>query len=131
MQEMIAERARVCCSQGGNNNAYCQDNKVSRYDWRLIEQNREILRFAREVIALRRRNPVLRTDAFYTGEELGWFGPEGQSAGWEGPTRVLGCLVQEQGSAGALCLLFNASETPVEFHLPPDAQTLLANLHTP
>ena len=40
-------------TQGGNNNAYCQDNEVSWYDWRLIEQNREILRFARELIAFR------------------------------------------------------------------------------
>ena len=92
---------------------------MSWYDWRLIEQNRDILRFTRELIAFRRRHPVLCTDAFYTGENLAWFDPEGRPPDWDGPTCAFGCLVREQRPAGALCLLFNASETPVEFSLPP------------
>lgn len=104
-------------SQGGNNNAYSQDNEVSWYDWRLVERNGEVLRFVRELIAFRRRHPVLHTDAFYTGDELEWFGPEGRPPDWDGPTRALGCLVRNERPAGALCLLFNAGETPVEFRL--------------
>ena len=107
-------------TQRGNNNAYCQDNQVSWYDWRLVEQNRELFSFVREMIAFRKRHPVLRADAFYTDQDLEWFGPEGQPPDWNGPTRALGCLVHacDGSRAGALFLLFNASESPVEFQLP-------------
>src|SRR3546814_7743896 len=53
-------------TQNGNNNAYCQDNAVSWYDWRLLDANREVFRFVRELIAFRKRNPVLSAEAFYT-----------------------------------------------------------------
>jgi isoamylase len=105
-------------TQRGNNNAYCQDNEVSWYDWRLLVQNHELFRFVRELIAFRMRNPVLREDAFYTDQDLEWFGPAGQPPDWDGPTRALGCLVRPRHGAGALILLFNASGSPVEFHLP-------------
>ena len=107
-------------TQRGNNNAYCQDNEISWYDWRLVEQNRELLRFVRELIAFRQRNPVLREDAFYAAADLEWFGPEGRSPDWDGPTGALGCLVRRRDGAqiGALCLLLNAGEGLVEFHLP-------------
>ena len=105
-------------SQGGNNNAYCQDNEVSWYDWRLVEKNRELRRFVRKLIAFRQRHPVLRKDAFYTEGEIDWFGPDGRAPDWDGPTRALGCLAREERPAGVLCLLFNAGETPVEFWLP-------------
>jgi isoamylase len=78
-----------------------------------------VLRFARQLIAFREHHPILRTDAFFDGEELEGFGPEGRPPDWDGPTSALGCLVREQRPAAALCLLFNASETPVEFCLPP------------
>ena len=110
-------------TQGGNNNTYCQDNEISWYDWRLVERNRELFRFVREVIAFRKRNPVLRTDAFYTDQDLEWFGPAGAQPDWDGPTRALGCLVRPWISgdtrSSALCLLFNAGESVVEFDPPP------------
>jgi isoamylase len=49
-------------TQGGNNNAYCQDNPVSWYDWGLVEENADFVRFVREMIAFRRRHPTLTTD---------------------------------------------------------------------
>lgn len=45
-------------SKGGNNNAYCQDNAVSWLDWRLLEANRELFEFTKQVIAFRKRHPV-------------------------------------------------------------------------
>lgn len=112
-------------TQNGNNNAYCQDNELSWYDWRLLERNHEVLRFVREALALRKRNPVLRLDAFYEEGDLEWFGPAGLQPDWDGPTRALGCLIRAEKLANGrcwgttLCLLVNASETPVEFGLPP------------
>jgi len=75
----------------------------------------------RELTALRKRYTVLSTDAFYTAEEIQWFGPFGEAADWDGPTRALGCLIRRQsgqhGQGHGLCLLFNASTAAVEFQL--------------
>jgi isoamylase len=112
-------------TQGGNNNAYCQDNVVSWYDWRLLDRNRELFRFVRGLLALRRRHPVLRAEEFYTDEDLRWFGPDGGPPDWHGPENRLGCVILSQAagaSAGSrdptLCLLLNASPTPTRFAVP-------------
>jgi isoamylase len=111
-------------TQQGNNNAYCQDNEVSWYDWRLLERNQGLFRFVRELIALRQRNPVLCLNAFYTADDLEWFGPPGSPVEWDGASRALGVLVRSHlpdpapVQSDALCLLFNAGETAVGFDLP-------------
>ena len=53
---MMLAGDEVLRSQRGNNNAYCQDNALSWFDWTLTETNRDMLRFTRELIALRRRH---------------------------------------------------------------------------
>jgi len=49
-------------TQRGNNNAYCQDNEISWFDWRLLRDNADIYRFIRGLIALRREHPTLTAD---------------------------------------------------------------------
>src|SRR6185369_5178218 len=44
-------------TQLGNNNAYCQDNQISWFDWNLVNKNAEMLRFTQSLIAFRRRQP--------------------------------------------------------------------------
>ncbi|MCO6439916.1 MAG: glycogen debranching protein GlgX [Nitrococcus mobilis] len=106
-------------SQGGNNNAYCQDNATSWYNWQLLQQHREIFRFTREMIALRKRHPILRQETFYSIQNIRWFSANGNTPQWEGPERTLGCVIDAAGSAEpALCLLFNAGLDAVPFALP-------------
>ena len=64
---MILAGDEVLRGQRGNNNAYSQDNELSWFDWRLIEVNRDMLRFTRELIALRKRHLSLRRRSFLTG----------------------------------------------------------------
>lgn len=56
-------------TQGGNNNAYCQDNEVSWLDWSLLEEPRwrGLTELTAQVLALRHRHPVLRRRAFFAG----------------------------------------------------------------
>jgi glycogen operon protein len=71
-------------SQRGNNNAWCQDNEVSWVDWALAQTNADFLRFAREMIALRKRHPALRRREFLHGRgpgrdmepDISWHGVE-------------------------------------------------------
>jgi glycogen operon protein len=53
-------------SQGGNNNAWCQE-ELSRIDWRLAQTSADMVRFVRELIALRKRHPALRRRGFFRG----------------------------------------------------------------
>ena len=105
-------------TQKGNNNAYCQDNAVSWMDWVFLEKHREIHRFARGMIALRRAHPVLRKSAFYTDADIRWFGPQGTTPAWADPGRKsLACLILGQPEAD-LFLMFNADTAPADFSIP-------------
>ena len=110
-------------TQRGNNNAYCQDNEISWYNWEYLDSNREIYRFTKEMIAFRKRHPVLRRDEFYKPEEITWFDSRGEYPDWSSDTRHIGCVIHghpDQG--GELCLIFNAEPEPVVFDLPRPAK---------
>jgi len=106
-------------TQGGNNNAYCQDNATSWVDWRDFQKHQEIYRFAQGMITFRRAHPVLSEEQFYTDAGIEWFGPQRGLPAWSDPRENhFGCLIQEDKQC-ALCLLFNAGAEAVDFHLPP------------
>ncbi|MBQ2581971.1 MAG: glycogen debranching enzyme, partial [Ruminococcus sp.] len=54
-------------TQFGNNNAYCQDNKTSWLDWEMLNKNRKLFEYVKALIALRKKNPVLRSVSFDNG----------------------------------------------------------------
>ena len=76
-------------TQRGNNNAYCQDNPISWFDWSTPDE--ELTAFTRALIRLRRTHPVFRRNRFLTGveaAELGWYTPAGTpmtTANWRDP----------------------------------------------
>ena len=57
-------------TQQGNNNAYCQDNEISWYNWQLSPEQTELLEFTRRVFALRKEHPSLRRRNFFSGREI-------------------------------------------------------------
>jgi len=77
-------------TQGGNNNAYCQDNETSWYDWRFLAVHADVRRFAKECIAFRLRHPAFRRPEFFTGQDadfnstpdITWFDEAGASPDW-------------------------------------------------
>ena len=105
-------------TQRGNNNAYCQDNEVSWFDWSLLEKHKEIHRFTRGMIAFRRAHPVLRKEAFYTDADIKWFAPNGATPGWMDPgQKSFACLILGQ-SEPDLFLMFNADSRSIDFSIP-------------
>jgi glycogen operon protein len=86
---MITAGDELGRTQGGNNNAYCQDNEISWLDWKGVDQ--DLLAFVTRLLGLRRSSPVLRQEAFFEGREikgtelpgtggtrdLAWFAPGG------------------------------------------------------
>jgi glycogen operon protein len=105
-------------TQGGNNNAYCQDNETSWYDWNFLEQYKDIFRFTRGMIVFRQTHPVLSKEQFYTDSRIHWFGSQGALPEWGDPKeKQVGCLINEDEHR-ALCLMFNADIDTVDFALP-------------
>jgi isoamylase len=126
-------------SQQGNNNAYCQDNEISWFDWKLEDDQDDLLGFARRLVEFRQQHPVLRRTTFFAGEpdsrglpDIAWFRPDGRRMArrdWEVRGGPLGIFlngdairsVSEQDEPirdDSLLLLFNAHHEQVEFVLP-------------
>jgi glycogen operon protein len=120
-------------TQRGNNNAYCQDNEISWFDWRLVEENAELVRFCRSLIAFRRRQPTVRRTYFLSGQpvdtnelpDVNWFSPLGTAVDWSNGDRAFTCLLtapgpvedKEQNGRDVL-MLFNAAPESHDFLLP-------------
>ena len=138
---MLLGGDEIARTQGGNNNAYCQDNEISWIDWSLDERGQRLLAWTRRLIDLRERHPVFRRTDFLTGEErLGsgapdvwWFRPDGRKMtqrNWrDGELHTLGVFlngseIPTQTAQGApviddsFLLLFNAGADAVVFTLP-------------
>jgi len=120
-------------TQRGNNNAYCQNNEISWYDWRFLEKYADIYRFARQVIALRRAHPVFRRTTFFTGLDLDgdqfrdvhWYEPRGGDATWGEGDKCLMCTMdgskEETGAAEDdvdVLMMFNADTVVHLFCVP-------------
>jgi isoamylase len=105
-------------TQRGNNNAYCQDNEMSWFDWSLLEKHKEIQRFTRGMIAFRRAHPVLRREKFYADQDIKWFAPNGAPPDWaDQGQKSFACLILGHTEPDLL-LLFNADTRSIDFSIP-------------
>jgi glycogen operon protein len=128
-------------TQGGNNNAYCQDNEISWFDWELDRDQRELLDFTRRLIEIRREHPVFHRRDFFGGTDgdgsglpdIRWFRADGREMSrrdWRNPDlRNLGVFLNGEelpnpGPNGepviddSFVLLINAGHEDVQFRLP-------------
>ncbi|MET8577837.1 glycogen debranching protein GlgX [Streptomyces sp. NPDC005012] len=129
-------------TQGGNNNAYCQDNEIGWVDWSLLEEPgwRQLSELTSRLVALRHRHPVLRRRAFFSGRsqgadglrDLAWFTPDGAEmteADWFTPTATLGMYLSGRDIPGrdergapvvddSFLVVLHADHRPVAFTLP-------------
>jgi glycogen operon protein len=138
---MICGGDEIGRTQRGNNNAYCQDNELSWYDWKLDRSSRDLFAFVQRLIALRREHPVLRRRRFFQGgriwgsevKDLAWFRPDGKEMtedDWnKGYVRCLGLrlagdAIEEKDEKGrriigdTLLILLNAHHEALPFIMP-------------
>jgi isoamylase len=128
-------------TQNGNNNAYCQDNEISWFNWERDEKQNQFVEFTRKLIQLRRDHPVFRRPKFFQGRRIRgsetrdvmWFNPGGSEMSeeeWTSPfVRCLGMLLSgdtmdvlnfegEPIRDDTFLLLINAHYEPIPFVLP-------------
>ncbi len=130
---MILGGDEMLRAQRGNNNAYCQDNDLSWYDWSLVDRNADLIEFVRRLIALPRRYTILQRRKFFLGVDLDadnvpdvtWYGPELGSPDWGNPElRLLAYMLdggEERSPLGDYCLymIHNADHQARTCALPP------------
>jgi len=127
---MILGGDEIGRTQNGNNNAYCQDNEISWYDWSLYKNNYALFRFVKEIIAFRRRHPGFMRPEFYTGRDgkynaipdISWFDEKGNTPNWDG---IGPCLAFRMDGSHAdiladrddndFFIMFNGSERALTF----------------
>ncbi len=127
---MILFGDEVLRTQKGNNNAWCQDNEISWFDWRLVKKNHDMFRFTKKMIAFRKRHKSLMRKHFLTGKRLPghefaditWHGKKLFQPEWNNPEcRFLGFTMS--GSAAHeedFHVLINMDDKEhVEVELPP------------
>jgi isoamylase len=138
---MISHGDEIARTQGGNNNAYAQDNEISWVNWDLDDRRKALLEFTKTAFALRHAHPIFRRRHFFRGapvregapKDLMWLRPDGQEMtdqDWRNAgNKVLGALVNgdatddtdERGRPirdDTMLLLTNASDDEVRFTLP-------------
>jgi glycogen operon protein len=126
-------------TQNGNNNAYCQDNELSWFDWYGIDE--ALLEFTKTIIRLRQNHPIFRSPQFFHGEsirgsnltDIGWFRPDGAEmadSDWKAHfAKAITVFLNGQGlrlrdkrgrryQDDSFLLLFNAHEDELRFRIP-------------
>lgn len=124
---MLLAGDEVLRTQKGNNNCYCQDNELSWFDWRLADDNDEMLRFVREMIAFRKRHPSLMRREFLKGPaaegrlpDVAWHGRRLNEPQWDNSdAHVLAyTLAAAVDGEEDLHVMLNMSDGPMEMELP-------------
>lgn len=122
-------------TQRGNNNAYCQDNGISWFDWRLVDINADLFRFTRELIAFRRKQPTVRREDFLNGQPLrsgelpdvSWYSADGKRMDWNNTGDSLVCIFGTVGlgnpNARPVMLLMHPGIDSHEFVIPAVARS--------
>jgi isoamylase len=126
-------------SQGGNNNAYCQDNEISWFNWE--EQDTVLLEFTRHLLEFRQKHPVFHRPNFFQGRaiighelgDLAWFrndGAEMEDEDWGAGLKTVAVFLNgdamgafdqrgEPITDASFLMCLNAHSEPVDFTIPP------------
>jgi len=134
---MLVAGDEMSRTQGGNNNAYCQDNEISWLDWENADQ--ELIEFTSKLIHFRRKHPAFSRKRWFRGapikgvEDIAWFLPEGEQLNddhWSNDFAkslavfINGRALRTRNEVGEAMIddgfyvIFNAHWEPVEYQLP-------------
>jgi isoamylase len=123
---MLLMGDEVLRSQLGNNNAYCQNNPLSWFDWQALERNADMLRFTRHLIHLiqslavfKHSYPLIVTPQAIQEPCLTWHGVKLGQPDWRDCSRSLAFTLRYLAYGEQLQVMFNAYWEPLVFELPP------------
>lgn len=132
---MLSMGDEIMRTQLGNNNAYCQDNEISWFNWADVENNGDMLRFTQKLISFTKEHELFRDQHFWRqaqqdvqhdepysqqdgeGPVVTWHGIHLNKPEWEGDSRSLAFTLYHKRSHEHLCVLLNAHWEPLTFEL--------------
>ncbi len=126
---MITAGDEVQRTQRGNNNGYCQDSDIAWFDWALVAKNQDMFRFTKEMIAFRKRHPVLLRSRFFEGQngpinargllDIAWHGCKLDQPGWDDPNSCsLSCTLGGFEGDADIHIILNMDAQNLDFELP-------------
>ena len=129
---MIVSGDEARRTQKGNNNAYCQDNDISWFDWKLTEKNQDLIRFVSALCKFRRENVAVRREHYLTGEavpgrqvpDVSWYEPGGNPLDWnQGMLAMIAYIAappveESNGPLRDVVMMFNSTGESRNFRLP-------------
>jgi glycogen operon protein len=122
---MLLMGDEVARTQNGNNNAYCQDNETTWFDWSDVERHADLLRFVRKLIHFRRRHPEFRAEHFWKESDEGqgspiitWHGVRLHEPDLGGDSHSLAFSLQSADGHEMLHVILNSYWAPLQFELP-------------
>ena len=113
-------------TQGGNNNAWCQDNPIGWFDWTQTQTEAGMLRFWSELIAFRKSHPAVHRARFFSGAmnergmpDISWHGTKLNEPGWNDPhARALAWTVAGSLAHSDIHVMVNMYWEPLTFEIP-------------
>ncbi len=116
-------------TQRGNNNAYCQDNEISWFNWEYAEKNSDLLNFSKKVIEFTKTHKIFQRRKFLLGRDLDgntvpdikWFvGRDTERPSWDDPELRTVCyqLDEEEGHDHFFFIVLNADYNMQYIRIP-------------
>jgi glycogen operon protein len=124
---MLLMGDEVCRTQLGNNNAYCQNNETSWFDWSLCQTNADVLRFVRQMIRLRLhfdqkgKSGQTTLEDYLSKSRIEWHGVEIGKPDWGSSSHSLAFSLHNLAGTQVRYIAINAYWEPLQFALPPAA----------
>jgi isoamylase len=111
-------------TQWGNNNAYCQDNEISWFDWSLLDRHPDVYRFVRQLLQFRLRRDAAGEEGISLNELLSrgqvqWHGVRRDQPDWSDHSHSLACTVKSIRGRFLAHLILNSYWEALEFEVPP------------
>jgi isoamylase len=111
-------------TQYGNNNAYCQDNEISWFNWENLDSHRPLLEFVKKLIRFRRRHPVFQAETYWViyedqAPDIVWHGVKLNQPDWSDESHSLAFSLKDKDGQHLLHFIVNAYWEPLTFELPP------------
>jgi glycogen operon protein len=122
---MILMGDEVRRTQLGNNNAYCQDNELSWFDWSLIGKNADLLRFIKGIIRFTQARKIFKIETLIQDNpdsdlpNISWHGIHLNEPHWEEDSHHLALSLRHPQAGEFLHVMLNAYWKPLKFELPP------------
>ena len=114
-----------CAGLNGNNNAYCQDNEISWFDWRLVERHADIHQFVKSLVEARQQRGALAKDSTLSlnqvlrGAQIEWHGVTLDRPDWSEYSHSIAFTAHAEPTGFLLHGMLNAYWEPLIFELPP------------